>query len=186
MRMSRLWCPPAVLLLVTGCIVHSDDRCGERQVELKGMYLGCVCEPGYVFTSDGKYCVKCGEHETTRDGACVCEDGFARASSNSACEPRADAAVAADAAAEDAAIPAITGEGTSCATSADCEGLYATYCVTLLPPSRCVIQGCASGERKCPGGTVCCSFDSFAPLASTNGICSPPAMCVAPGKQVDP
>jgi hypothetical protein len=33
---------------------------------------------------------------------------------------------------------------------------------------------------------VCCSFADFAPLASTNGICTPPTMCIAPGKQVDP
>lgn len=178
MRMLR-W---AVLLLLAGCIVHSDDRCGERQVELKGSYMGCVCEPGYVFTADGKYCVKCGAHEVVREGACVCDDGYARANSAAACEPALDAATPAD----DGAVPEMTGEGTECTTSADCESLYATYCVTLLPPSRCVIQGCASGERKCPGGTVCCSFDDFAPLASTNGICSPPAMCVAPGKQVDP
>ena len=183
MRMRCLWCLPIVLSVLAGCIVDGDDRCGQRQIELKGMYVGCVCEPGYVFSSDGSRCVKCGEHETVRDNACVCDEGYARANSNAACEPISDGA--GPNTAEDGAVPADTGEGTDCTTSADCEGLYATYCVTLLPPSRCVIEGCASGERICPGGTVCCSFEDFAPLASTGGICSPPAMCVAPGKQVD-
>jgi hypothetical protein len=172
-----------LLLLIASCIVDSDHPCGEQQVELTGMYVGCVCKPGYVFSADGKQCVKCAEHEVVRAGECVCDEGFARANSSAACEPLADAGQPAP---EDAAIPAVTGEGTACTTSADCEGLYATYCVTLLPPSRCIIQGCATGERKCPTNEVCCSFDDFAPLASTHGICSPPSMCVSPGKQVDP
>jgi hypothetical protein len=149
-------------------------------MELAGRYVGCICEPGYVFSSDGKRCVKCGAHEVVRDNACVCDDGYARARAGEACEEIADASTV------DASVPESTGEGTACTTSADCEGLYANYCVTLLPPSTCIIQGCATGERKCPGASVCCDFTDFAALASTHGICTPEAMCIAPGKKVDP
>ena len=184
MRKRYLGCVAAAAVLITACLVDSDDRCGERQKELEGPYVGCTCEPGYVFTSDGKRCVECGAHEIVRDNACVCDEGYSRARAGESCEATADAGMSESTTGSE--VPAVTGEGTACTTSADCEGLYATYCVTLLPPSTCVIQGCASGERKCPGSSVCFSFADFAPLASTNGICTPPTMCISPGKQVDP
>jgi hypothetical protein len=179
--MPYLWCLAAAFAFIASCVVSGDDRCGERQVEQKGEYQGCICEPGFVFSTDGKRCVQCGDHEVVRDSVCVCDDGYARPSNGKPCEAVVDAGP------QDAAsAPGETGEGTACTTSADCEGLYATYCVTLLPPSTCIIQGCATGERTCPGSSVCCDFADFAALASTNGICTPPAMCIAPGKRVDP
>lgn len=184
MRKRYLAYVAAAAVLATACIVDSDDHCGKRQMELEGKYVGCICEPGYVFSMDGKRCVACGDHEIVRDNACVCDDGYARARAGESCQLVADAGTSDTS--NGSEVPASTGEGTACTTSADCEGLYATYCVTLLPPSTCVIQGCASGERKCPASSVCCSFADFAPLASTNGICTPPTMCIAPGKQVDP
>lgn len=186
MRMLYLLGLAAVFAISASCLVDHDSPCGERQVALEGYYVGCICEPGSVFSMDGKRCVRCGDHEVVRDNACVCDDGYARTRSSEPCQPATDAATQDDAEAGAAEPSGPTGEGTACTTSADCEGLYATYCVTLLPPSTCVIQGCVTGERKCPAPSVCCDFNAFAPLASTNGICTPAAMCSAPGVQVDP
>ncbi len=173
------------LVLVAGCIVDPDKPCGDKQEQTTGEFQGCVCAAGHAWSSDGKRCVACGRNEVVREGACVCEEGFERANSGAACEAVEDASTE-DTGTDEAPPTGSTGEGTPCTTSVDCEGLYATYCVTLQAPNVCLVQGCATGERTCSAPNVCCSFETLPPLASTNGLCLPAANCIGPGKQVDP
>jgi hypothetical protein len=56
----------------------------------------------------------------------------------------------------------------------------------LISPYVCLVQGCAVGDSKCSGETVCCDFKDLPPLAPTNGLCIPVANCIAPGHVVDP
>jgi hypothetical protein len=176
----------SALMLLAGCIVDEDAPCGPRQVKVDGLYEGCVCQRGYVWTAEGDRCVKCGRNEVVRGGACVCDEGFERTGSGAPCVAIEDAAMPDAEAPVEAGPPAETGEGTACTTSADCEGLYATFCMTLQAPSMCLIQNCANGEYVCTASRICCSFAGFAPLESTNGLCIPAANCIGPGKPVAP
>ena len=187
MNGSFVWCLGVALTFASACIVDHDDPCGPRQVETQGDYAGCVCARGYVWSSDGTRCVRCGENQVARNGECVCEQGFARPSSSAACAPITDGATEDASESTDASgPPENTGEGTSCSGASDCEGLDASVCQTLAAPNICLIQGCATGERVCSASSVCCSFADFAPLAGTNGLCVPEGNCIGPGKPVSP
>ena len=173
----------SVLGVLASCIVDRDKPCDSHQVELEGRLTGCVCAPDAVPNAAADGCVPCAEHEQVRGGVCVCESGYAKPQPDSACAPIVDAGQS-DGGGASGAGP--SGEGMPCDGPADCADYAASYCQTIIAPHVCLVQGCASGVSRCSGSNVCCSFDDFALLASTHGLCIPEANCVAPGKVVNP
>ena len=159
-----VWSLAVALTFLAACIVDTNDPCGDHQVKTTGEFLGCVCQPGYAFSADGKRCVKAAEDAGAKDSGD--EDAAEPTDPNPPSGP--------------------TGEMSPCTSSDDCAGFYATFCQTLQAPSICLIQGCATGERRCVGSSICCSFPSFPPLAVTNGICVPADSCISPGMPVTP
>jgi hypothetical protein len=175
------WCVLAAL--ATSCLIDKDDVCGAHQHHLNEGYLeGCVCDDGAVPKANGVGCRLCGQHEVVRAEACSCESGYARASTSAPCIAIDDAPV------DDAGTsgPATSGQDTPCSSSADCEGLDATYCLTLQPPARCLVQGCADDPNICDSQRECCAITVLPELAATRGLCVPTGTCAAPGMVVTP
>jgi len=168
-----------VSALGSGCLLD-DDRCGENQTEINELFEGCVCDENAAPNANGVGCHLCGANEEAKGGACVCSAGYSRPNSMAACTMTVDTGIPPDAGTGDAGSGgASTGQGMSCTTSADCEGFDATYCITLQPPSTCIVEGCATGARRCDSAHDCCDFKAFPPLASTNGLCVPTGSCPA-------
>lgn len=170
-------------LVAVGCLFDVDDVCGAHQRRVdEGLIEGCVCDDGAVPNKNGIDCHPCGEHELVKAEACVCEPGFARA------DPAADCTPMEEQADTDAGVkpPGTRGQDMSCATSSDCAGTDATYCLTLLPPSRCLVQMCGDGSNLCAEDRECCVITVLPELAATGGLCVDKGMCMAPGMVVTP
>ena len=167
--------------VAAGCLIDDEDVCGSHQHRVEAAFLdGCVCDDGAAPNPGGIGCSPCGEHERVVAEACVCEVGFARAG-NGPCAP-ADESL--DAGADDE--PGTSGQDMSCSSSADCAGYDATFCLTLLPPTRCLVEHCADGTQRCAADRECCVITVLPELAATGGICVAQGMCMAPGMVVTP
>jgi hypothetical protein len=66
-----------------------------------------------------------------------------------------------------------TGLGKTCAASADCAGLDASYC-EALSSKTCQVQGCTSSPDTCGVGLACCDL---AKLGLPVTFCLPPTSC---------
>ena len=171
----------ALAFVIGGCLLD-DDRCGAHQQSLNTVNEGCVCESGAVPNPDGIGCRVCGAHEAEKGGACACVAGYARPSPSAACEPEQDSGAEADA----GASPGPRGQDTPCDSSDDCMGFDATFCLTLVTPNVCRVQGCARGETRCAADRVCCEVTVLPELAAAGGLCVAPTDCQAPGMVVTP
>ena len=159
-------------VLGSGCILD-DDRCGANQVETTELFEGCLCGPNAAPNADGVGCHLCGANEEVKAGGCVCSAGFSRPSSMAPCTMTVDSG------AEDSGPSGgvSTGQGKLCTSSADCEGVDATYCVLLQSPPSCAVDNCATGVNRCDSTHVCCEFRLPPALVLTNGLCVPTGMC---------
>jgi hypothetical protein len=172
----------ALALMAADCLIDDDDRCGAHQQELSMIFEGCVCAPGAVPNPDGVGCRVCEAHEEAKGDACLCVDGYARARPGAPCEEEQDAGIEPDAGVSAGA----RGQDTPCSSSADCESFDATYCLTLLPPSVCLVPGCARGESSCAADRECCDVTGVPQLAATGGLCLAIGVCEANGLVVTP
>jgi hypothetical protein len=155
-----------VLGSVVGCLVDDDDVCGAYQHRIEVEFLeGCVCDDGAVPNAGGIGCRLCGEHEKVVGDACAPADES-------------------DAGPEEE--PGTSGQDMACGSSADCAGFDATFCLTLLPPTRCLVEHCADGSRRCASDRECCVITIVPELAAAGGICVEQGMCTAPGMVVTP
>lgn len=180
---GRLWMCSSVLALAAASCIVDDPPCGKLQHRVQSGYLaGCVCDDDTVPNADGIGCHACGEHEQVKAGACACEDGYARASAGAECTPKEDMPE------EDAGArePGTRGQDAPCQSADDCAGSDATYCLTLMPPSRCLVQGCADGSHPCAADRECCVITVLPELAATGGLCVEKDSCKAPGMVVSP
>lgn len=144
-------------LMLTGCLVDSEDRCGENQT-FAGIY--CVCEEGTIPLADGSGCQKCGEHETPSNGMCVCEPGYVRASADSACTEQTE------------------GLGTRCDPEAStCTGEY-PLCGGPKGKDPICTASC-TGNADCSGGLVC------SPMGDDRVCAFPPTGIGAPCSKHD-
>jgi hypothetical protein len=119
----------AAVLVCSGCVFDSDDRCGPGQTYDEDDEI-CRCDAGSVIADDGDGCMPCGEHEVVNNGACVCDDGYARATDSGPCEMVA--AGLGEACDSDASTPCADDDFSFCfapdggdegyCTRADCEG----------------------------------------------------------------
>jgi hypothetical protein len=158
-------------LLVSACLVDTDEPCGESLVKTDAG--ACVC-PDRTVPVDGK-CLPCGENEHPNGAQCVCDDGFARPAAAAACEPSE---------AEPTPTPTPDGLGQSCASNADCAGTAATYC-DVFATLTCVIEGCKEQSGVCPGDMTCCDYAIL-----SRSLCVPASAltnddCPAPGRRID-
>jgi hypothetical protein len=189
-------------LLLSGCLVDSEERCGDLFVE--NAVGACVCPNGQVPTDSG--CERCGENERAAGGQCVCEQGFSRTSATSSCELVTDepACTGSDCPAEgecassaNCAAPMLcdlygtgqcvdppSGLGESCASDADCAGTDATYC-ELYSSLTCVIQGCKEDGGRCPGDMQCCDFAILSRSLCVGIEALNDGACPAPGVNVE-
>lgn len=174
----------ALALVVAGCLIDDDDVCGAHQHHIKMDFLdGCVCDERAVPNQGGIGCHLCAEHEKVVGEACVCEDGYARANAGAACtleEPSADAG------ASGLTEPGTSGQDMSCSASTDCAGNDATFCLTLQPPARCLVENCADKTHRCASDRECCVINVLPELAATGGLCVEKGACMAPGMVVTP
>lgn len=147
-RAPDAWQPPRVcgwvlIWIAAGCVLDTDDKCGERQV-IWGDDEQCVCEEGSAYTPEG--CVPCTANEVASATGCACATGFARPSPELACaEIPVGIGVACSTAAECLDLPypvcqaAAVGSGyctsANCTTSAECAAGYA--CNTTATPTYC-------------------------------------------------
>lgn len=117
-------------LIIPGCIIDNDHKCGPDEVPV-GKYL-CTCPEGTAFTPTG--CVPCGDHEVSSPTGCICEPGYARSSPVDAC----------------AEIPA--GLGNACTADGDCPSPF--HCHVGPAVSYCTLLDC-SDTAPCPGNFIC-------------------------------
>jgi hypothetical protein len=180
---GRLWMWPGVLTLITASCIVDDPPCGARQHRVESGYLaGCVCDRDAVPNADGVGCHACGPHEQVKAGMCACETGYERANSAAECMAKEDMPDS-DSGAQEAGT---RGQDMPCSSASECAGLDATYCLTLQPPSRCLVQGCADGTHPCASDRDCCVISVLPELAATGGLCVPMGTCSAPGMVVTP
>jgi hypothetical protein len=66
-----------------------------------------------------------------------------------------------------------TGVGKTCASSADCAGLDASYC-EVLQAKTCMVAGCTVSPDTCGVGLACCDL---APVGLPVTLCLPPGSC---------
>jgi hypothetical protein len=192
----------ASALLASGCLVDSDERCGDSLVE--NDIGACVCPNGQVPGDSG--CVPCGENERAAGGQCVCEQGFSRTSATASCElvtdepgcTGSDCPVDGECASSaDCASPMLCdlygsgecvdppmGLGDTCASDADCAGTDATYC-ELYQSLTCVIQGCKEDGGLCPGDMQCCDFAILSRSLCVGVEALNDGACPAPGVNVE-
>jgi hypothetical protein len=147
-------------LLVAGCLVDKNDKCGDNQV-LANNGLRCVCAEGFIVGDTG--CVPCGDHEVPDPiQGCACDVGYARSGTSGPCTELP------------AGVTAPTGVGTPCASDADCAGFDADYC-ELAVSHTCLVQHCTPSPNSCFTGFDCCDF------SRTPGFESLPTLCLASG-----
>lgn len=189
-------------LLASGCLVDSDEPCGDALV--KNAAGACVCPKGQV--PDGTACVPCAEHERVSGGQCVCEVGFSRASATASCarvsqEPGCSGsdcpAEGECASSANCAAPLLcdrygtrkcveppAGLGQACASDADCADTDATYCEVYFSLT-CVIQGCKEDGGRCPGDMQCCDISILDRSLCVGIDALTDGACPAPGVNVE-
>jgi hypothetical protein len=137
-RADDAWRPPRasrwlLIWIASGCVLDSDDRCGERQV-LWENDMRCVCEEGTAYTPEG--CVPCGANEIASAAGCACAPGFGRPAPELACEE----------------LP--PGIGAPCATPAECLDPTYPYCQVGASGGYCTTANCTT-SADCTGGYTC-------------------------------
>ncbi|MDQ2643543.1 MAG: hypothetical protein M3020_07005 [Myxococcota bacterium] len=189
-------------LLASGCLVDSDDPCGDALIKTSAG--ACVCPKGHVPSDSG--CVPCAENERAAGGQCVCEDGFSRASASASCEPVSEQpgcsgsecpGEGACASSANCAAPRLcdrygtrqcveppVGLGRACASDADCAGTDATYCEVHFSLT-CVIQGCKEDGGRCPGDMQCCDFAILTRSLCVGADALTDGACPIPGVNVE-
>jgi hypothetical protein len=70
-----------------------------------------------------------------------------------------------------------SGNGTPCLADSECASFEADYC-EKVQSKTCLVQGCATGEKKCFGDYACCDF-TFVGIPS---LCVPQVALSADGK----
>ncbi|MEY2935134.1 MAG: hypothetical protein RL033_5883 [Pseudomonadota bacterium] len=135
-------------LVVPGCLLDSDDRCGPNQelVEYAKESERCVCAAGFGFDATINGCKACGDNEMASNAGCLCIAGYARNSAADACAP--------------STVPLPTGQDTPCTTAADCAGFEASYCDNFVSFS-CLVPGCTVSPDNCSDGKDCCDLSNF-------------------------
>lgn len=178
----------ALAVVATACLVDEGDECGAHQHLIsRNLFEGCVCDDGAVPNDNGVGCRQCGRNEKVQAGACVCEEGFARANASAACMPREEEDVDAGATVDAGPMePGTSGQDMACTSAADCANYHASYCLTLQPPTRCLVPNCADGTNRCASDRDCCVITILPELAATGGLCVPAGTCNAPGMVVTP
>lgn len=159
----------SLLATLTGCLVDSDEPCGD---ELQPAADGaCVCPDGLRLLAG--HCVE-------QEAATSCAPGEGcECSSSSGC-PTGELC---DTFGSGRCVTAPAGLGSTCGSPADCAGGEATFCETFTTRT-CQVQGCKELSGVCPGDFLCCDFA----ILSTS-LCIPPAtapggQCPAPGALV--
>ncbi|MEQ8272811.1 MAG: hypothetical protein RMA76_42215 [Deltaproteobacteria bacterium] len=187
-------------LVVSGCILDAEHRCGPNQVLTPDE--ACVCDDVSIWNSDGTACEPCPFDEVPVGGACACPEGLQRAADGVNCllapapDPVAEAPPAPienpppvelarcevhedceDGAycrpeGEAASCRAIpTGMGETCASHADCAAFEAAYCVPQ--GDVCLVSGCSSDPDDCPPDWGCCGLSAF----GFEDVCVPVGTC---------
>lgn len=163
----------SLLATLMGCLVDSDDPCGDRLQRAEGG--ACVCPEGLQLL-EGQ-CVPLQEAGSNTAASCALGEGCECESSSSCptgelCDRYGSGRCA--------AAPA--GLGSTCASAADCASGEATYCETFSSRT-CQVQGCKELGGVCPGDFLCCHFAIL-----SNSLCIPPdtagGQCPAPGTLV--
>lgn len=165
-RMLR-WLMPG--LLVPGCVLDTEDRCGPNQV-LWTNDQRCICAEGTAFTATG--CVPCGENEVGTAAGCVCADGYARASATEACTQCGenasatptgcvcDAGFSRSSPGESCMAIASGGSGSPCTSEPDCTNPDYPYCqIGITGDGYCTSAGCAT-DADCADGFSCVTSSS--------------------------
>ena len=160
-------CVAGAVAAVGGC-----EPCGAHELVVSNQ---CVCDEGFGRDGSGA-CVAqpdsaLGDPCNTTDMPCVDEvvsfcaletdtEGYCTSAgcvSNDDCE--SGFTCVADGNPSYCARPP-SGQGMSCASSADCEGLEASYCDTFMTRT-CLVQGCSLEPDDCSAGYGCCDLSMF-------------------------
>lgn len=118
-------------LLVSGCLVDLDSRCGANQ-HFDADSQVCLCDAEFARGEDG--CVRCGENETGSPEGCVCIEGYSRSSAGAPCVEAASL-------------------GQDCAKDDDCNEQY-PHCAVEAGTGYCTLAGCTTGAD-CPTDYGC-------------------------------
>jgi hypothetical protein len=125
--MRRAWLGAVGSLLLGGCLVDLDNRCGSHQ-KYNGDAIRCECAEGFGLV--GTKCIACGENEVGSLSGCACAPGYLRASSEAPC------------AAQDTL-------GRACTKDEDCVHPDYNYCHLGDTGGYCTSAGCTS-SKECP------------------------------------
>jgi hypothetical protein len=148
------------LLLVPGCLVDLDNRCGEHERYDAEQGI-CLCSGDYALV--GNRCEACGEHETGSPDGCVCVDGFSRPTPDADCQE-------------------LAGLGQDCQSDADCGDPSYGYCYVASSdaPGYCTSTDCNTAAD-CPTNYGCNTRQSPAfcerPPVGTGDDCKSDADC---------
>src|SRR5262245_61486617 len=122
------------LSVAHGCII--GDKCDEHPTEAPNSSHACVCKPGYVLSSKGYGCEKCGANEEVVSDKCVCKQGFSRTSDSAPCQSEEGVTA-----------------GKACNAEADCADPN-PYCATSEAAPYCTTQDCEHNDD-CPTDWRC-------------------------------
>jgi hypothetical protein len=164
----------SLLAALTGCLVDSDEPCGD---ELQPAANGaCVCPDGLQLVA-GR-CVALDGAASTASASCAPGDGC-ECESSSEC-PTGELC---DTFGSRRCTTAPTGLGSSCTSAADCAGGEATYCDAYSTRS-CVVEGCKELGGVCPGDYLCCDYTIIGRSLCVPPKSAPGGQCPAPGALV--
>jgi hypothetical protein len=146
----------------------------------------CECDDGYARTAEGSPCEEVPEGLGTacdpQDDACPPDQPFCQPSeldggycTSTGCEQDDDCAggyLCDTRATESYCARPPVGLGKPCTGPADCEGLEASYCVTIMM-GGCQVPGCSAPNLGCAPGYTCCDLSSvqMPTLCVPEGVC---------------
>jgi hypothetical protein len=160
-----IWVLGVLGLMVPGCLIDSDNKCGPNQelLEYAEESERCVCVAGTAFDAASASCKACGDNEMATAAGCQCVAGFARALPTDPC---------AELPPDGPMKP--TGEDQPCTGPADCAGFEASFCDNIVS-GTCLVPNCTLAPNdSCFTGKECCDLSSFglSTLCIAAGACT--------------
>ena len=163
-----------LLATLAGCLVDSDDPCGD---ELQPAEDGaCVCPDGQQLLAG--QCVPVEPVASTTNPSCAPGEGCT-CESSSTC-PTGELC---DRYGSGRCTMAPAGLGNACGSAEDCAAGEATYCETFSTRT-CQVQGCKELGGVCPGDFLCCDFAILGTSLCIPPSTAPGGQCPAPGALV--
>jgi hypothetical protein len=158
-RRRRAYSTAALMAgLTSGCLVDSDQPCGDNEQKLDADFGGCECVANAVLDADKGGCSLCGANEEVQQGACACKAGFARPAEGAAC--------------------VASQQGAACSSASGCSGEY-PYCA---PQGYCTKSPCITDQDCSVGGYACETGATPAycsrPPTGQGKACGGPADCM--------